>query len=88
MTNLTEEGMTMQAIEVTAHFDENGKVTPMRFTWRGSVYLVESVGRHWNLEETLHILVMVPGGRIFELVFVGKEARWYLGGVQPDRMAA
>jgi hypothetical protein len=80
--------MTMQAIEVTAHFDENGKIMPLRFTWKGSVYQIESVGRHWSSEDGQHILVMVPGGRIFELLFACHESRWYLGRVETARLVA
>lgn len=78
----------MQPIQVTAHFDEEGKIRPLRFTWRGSDYQVESTGRHWQASDGRHILVMVPGGRIFELVYIPTEGRWFLGGAQTDRMAA
>ena len=78
----------MEPIEVTARFDEHGKATPLRFTWKGSVYQVESTGRRWADSNGQHILVMVPGGRIFELSFVNAEGRWYLGRVEPDRMVA
>lgn len=78
----------MEAIEVTAHFDENGKATPLRFTWKGGVYLVESTGRRWTTEKGQHMLVMVPGGRVFELLFVCMESRWYIGRVEPARMVA
>ena len=78
----------MDPIEVTAHFDEHGKVTPLRFTWKGSAYQVESTGRRWSDANGQHILVMVPGGRIFALSFVNAEARWYLERVGPNRMVA
>lgn len=78
----------MQAIEVTAYFDENGKVMPISFTWNGSRYQIESVGRHWHTEEGQHILVMVPGGRIFELLFVCNESRWFLGRAETSHLVA
>ena len=78
----------MDAIEVTAHFDVNGKATPLRFTWKGSTYLIESIGRRWQAEHILHILVMVPEGRIFELLFDCTQARWYLGRAETERMVA
>jgi hypothetical protein len=78
----------MEPIEVTARFDEQGKITPVRFTWKGSVYLVESTGRRWQAEDGLHILVMVPGERVFELLFHAEETRWYLGRGGTNRMAA
>lgn len=78
----------MEPIEVTAHFDTQGKATPLRFTWQGSVYPIESVGRHWKAEDLLHILVMVPEGRIFELLFDCQASRWYLGRAETARMVA
>jgi hypothetical protein len=36
----------------------------------------------------MHILVMVPDGRIFELVFMPLQGRWFLASAQTDRMAA
>jgi hypothetical protein len=78
----------MEAIEVTAHFDEHGKATPLRFTWKGSVYQVESTGRRWTAEDGQHILVMALGGRIFELLFACAEGRWYVGRVETGRMVA
>jgi hypothetical protein len=73
----------MEPIEVTAHFDKNGKAAPLRFTWKKSTYLVESTGRQWQDERGQHFLVMVMGGRMFELLFVCEERRWYLGRVGP-----
>jgi hypothetical protein len=78
----------MQPVEVTARFDKEGKITPLRFNWKGSDYLVESTGRRWEAQDGRHTLVMVPGGRIFELIYTPMEGRWFLGGVQPERMSA
>lgn len=78
----------MEAIEVTAHFDNNGQVTPLHFIWKGSRYQIESVGRRWFAEDGQHILVMVPGDRIFELLFASKESRWYLGRADTARPVA
>lgn len=78
----------MEPLEVTAKFGEDGKITPLRFTWKGSDYLVESTGRQWEASDGKHILVMVPDGRIFELVYNPKEVRWLLGRVESGGMAA
>ncbi len=78
----------MEPIEVTVHFDQDGKITPLRFTWKGRDYPVESTGRRWQAADGQHILVMVPGGRIFELLFVPIAGCWYLGRLEPDRMVA
>lgn len=78
----------MESIEVTARFDEHGKITPLTFTWKGSVQRVESTGRRWEDEAGLHILVMVSSGRIYELTYKGGEGRWYIGQAGQARMFA
>lgn len=75
----------MESIEVTAHFDEHGSITPIHFTWKGGVYRVESTGRRWVDESGQHILVMVSSGHIYELTFNGEEGRWYIGQAGPKR---
>lgn len=76
----------MESLEVTAKFDEDGKITPLRFTWKGKDYLVETTGRHWEDSNGVHILVMVPGEHIFELVFDTAQVRWFLDRVAPGQM--
>jgi hypothetical protein len=83
----------METIEVTASFDTQGQITPLRFNWKGRGYLVESTGRRWTTADGQHILVMAtdgrtPGGRMFELLFVSAEGRWYLEQVGPERTVA
>ena len=77
----------MQAIEVTASFALDGKITPLRFCWRGTLFPVESTGRCWQEEDGSHILVMVASGQIFELLFSGPENRWYMVRSGPDHWA-
>jgi len=83
---------TIQPIEVTAHFNQDGKITPLRFRWRGSLYTVGSTGRRWQSADGWHILVMTAGGQMFELLFSGQDNHWYLarlgaGSLAPGRMA-
>jgi hypothetical protein len=78
----------MEPVEVTAHFDPQGKIIPLRFIWKGRSYLVESTGRRWNGVDGQHILTMTGGGEMFELVFSPGEVRWYLGQAAPTRTAA
>jgi hypothetical protein len=78
----------MERIGVTARFDEGGKVTPLNFTWQGRVYLVDSTGRRWQDEFGEHILTMVPGGRVFELIYHPGEGAWYLKPVGPGSTTA
>ncbi len=77
----------MEPIEVTARFNEAGTVTPLHFTWKGSAWRVESVGRRWTDESGQHILVMVSNGRIYELTFQAAEGRWFISKSSQDRMA-
>ncbi len=78
----------MEAIEVTARFDASGRVTPLSFSWQGSTYLVDSTGRRWQDENGQHILVMVPAGRVFELIYVPSRKRWYLGRTGESKSVA
>jgi hypothetical protein len=76
----------MEPIEVTARFSEDGTITPQHFSWNGGRYHVESAGRQWNDDDGQHMLVMVAGGQIYELIFNGSQGRWYITKVKPDRM--
>lgn len=69
---------TKSTIEVMARFDARGNVLPMQFTWQGSSYAVESIGRRWVNGDGEHILTLTPSGKTFELVYVRAEERWYL----------
>ena len=70
--------MSPEYIELTAHFDKQGTITPLHFTWKGGVYRLESIGRRWVDEAGQHILGMVTNGQIYELTFESGEGRWYI----------
>jgi PncC family amidohydrolase len=76
----------MDSIEVTVRFDAQGKATPLQFSWRGQDYRVESTGRRWEDENGQHLLVMIPGGRVFEILFSADNGRWYLRKTGENRM--
>jgi len=76
----------MEPVEVTARFDLDGKIIPLTFSWREKNYKVASVGRSWEDEAGRHILVMTPGDRIYQLVFIPAESLWYLHPLDSDRM--
>jgi hypothetical protein len=78
----------MDTIEVTAHFDSQGNASPISFTWQDVAYPVDSTGRRWRDETGQHILAMVPGGRVFELVFNSSDGCWYLKQVGSSRRMA
>lgn len=69
----------MEKIEVTARFNTEGQAFPIRFVWQAQTFLVESIGRRWEDAKSQHILVMAPGGRVFELVFVFSTRGWFMG---------
>jgi len=71
----------MVPIRVTAKFNPEGEINPENFSWQGIEYPVVSTGRHWHDEKGFHVLVMVPGDQIFELVFVPTELVWYMGSL-------
>jgi hypothetical protein len=77
----------MEPIEVTAHFNQQGAITPLHFTWKGGRYRVESTGRHWQDDNGQHMLVMVASGQIYQLTFKSGEGRWYIGQAGPNRVA-
>jgi hypothetical protein len=42
----------------------------------GISYMVESTGRRWQDGEGEHILVMIKGGKVFELVCASRGGMW------------
>lgn len=77
----------MKVIEVTAQFLTDGTIHISRFSWNGRDYQVESQGRQWQAENGRHVLVTVVGGRMFELLFMPVDGRWFMARSQPHRMA-
>ena len=75
--------MELDLVEVTARFDRDGKVIPLRFNWKGQDFPVEGAGRRWKAEDGLHILVMAAGERVFELLFDPAQLRWFIKPVGP-----
>jgi hypothetical protein len=68
--------MMMEDAEVSARWKHDGKFEPQQFSWQGRVYRVESVGRDWEDEAGVHVLCMISGGQVFELVFHLNPAGW------------
>ena len=66
----------MEPVEVTARFGKDGKIYPERFVWQGKSLRVEGVGRRWEQDGALHILVMAREGQVFELVFRPAAGKW------------
>lgn len=65
-------------ISVEARFDKDGKIHPKVFEWKGLHYTVESIGRQWEENGILHILVMAIDDKVFELSFNPSTLDWHL----------
>jgi hypothetical protein len=74
----------MEAVEVTARFDPQGEITPLNFIRDQKTIPVTGVGRRWNDSQGVHILVMVPGEQIFEMLFANAQNRWYVSRPGPE----
>jgi hypothetical protein len=68
----------MEPIEVTARFDPSGKIYPIGLRRGEQSHLITDVGRRWRDEGGLHILVMLDGGLVWELLFRLEDTCWYL----------
>jgi hypothetical protein len=79
--------MEIEPVQVTARWAPSGEFTPAHMTWQGKKYTFESIGRHWEDEGGWHILCMVAGGNVFELIFRLNPAGWWLRShsSRPDR---
>jgi PncC family amidohydrolase len=62
-------------VDVRARTNAQGQTLPVSVTLDGIGYMVESTGRRWQDAEGEHILVMIKGGKIFELV-CSTPGRW------------
>lgn len=78
----------MDLIEVTARFAKDGNIYPQRLNWQGVELPVESTGRHWQDQEGIHILVMVPRERVLELIYHTADSLWYLKQLPAGRHLA
>ncbi len=75
----------MDPIEVTARFEPKGKIVPLSFIWKRRIYRVDSIGRQWDANDGIHILVMTPGNRAHHLLYMVEKGIWYrvMGGDTP-----
>lgn len=79
--------MAVEPDEVSARWKHDGIFEPQQFSWKGHLYRVESTGRHWEDDEGFHILCMVGGSQVFELVFHLKPAGWIIRPPSGPKMA-
>jgi len=76
-----------QRVEVSVHKEFNGPWQPDRFIWQGDIYKILEIGRRWQDEDGEHILVMLLGGQVFELILATDQISWYLKPPTAPRMA-
>jgi PncC family amidohydrolase len=73
-------------VDVRVRYNAQGQVLPMSLTLDGIGYMMESTGRRWQDSEGEHILVMIKGGKAFELVCGTPGQMWTareVGGARP-----
>ncbi len=46
------------------------------FTWKGTRWAINSIGRSWSSSGERHYLVMVQGDRVFELAMSEETQMW------------
>jgi PncC family amidohydrolase len=63
-------------VEVRVRSNVQGQALPVSLALDGVSYYVESTGRRWQDGEGEHILVMIKGGKVFELVHASPGGTW------------
>lgn len=67
----------MEPIGLEAVFDDEGNVSVRRIESGGAWQPVEQ-GRQWVDDDGRHVLVMLEGRRVQELLLDRRDLRWYL----------
>jgi len=68
----------MHEIEVIARHNTHGKIIPVSFMWQERTHKIDSIGRSWNANDGLHILVMDQRNQVFHLILRLETEKWYL----------
>jgi nicotinamide-nucleotide amidase len=63
-------------VDVQDRRNAQGQVQPVSLALDGISYRIESIGRRWQDSEGEHILVMIKGGKVFELVHASPGGTW------------
>lgn len=64
-------------VEVRARYNSQGEALPVRLSLDSVGYQVEALGRRWKDAQGEHILVMLVGGKVLELIYDPGAGRWY-----------
>ena len=67
-----------QKVEVSARWLRSGEILPEKVYGPANTYTIESTGRSWEDADGIHILCMVPGGQLLELLFKLNPAGWFM----------
>lgn len=67
----------MEPIEVTACFRPDGDINIQSLQINSVHYPVISTGRSWSDAKGFHILAMIAGNQVLELLFKCHEMRWF-----------
>ena len=59
--------MKFRVITVEAVLASDGWPQPLTLRWQGETLTVTEIGRRWQADNGLHVLVRVTDGRVFEL---------------------
>lgn len=70
--------MTFEPVEAQARWVHDGGFEPTQFRWKGHMYRIESIGRNWEDDNGFHVMCMISGGQVFELIFRLKPAGWMI----------
>jgi hypothetical protein len=74
---------------VEARFNEEGRVTPIKFRWQGRDMRISDVGRRWTEphgpHQLRHYLVMTPAQDTFELCLDTGTLQWKITRVWERR---
>ena len=65
-------------LQVEQRVEPGSTPRPLAFIWQGTRWVVNSLGRTWDVDGEHHYLLMVQGDRVFELAYSDQEGGWRL----------
>ena len=68
----------MEKIETTTRFRRDGSLIPIEFIIEDKPIQILDVGRRWETDDGIHILVMDFMQQTYHLFFQIKDLSWYL----------
>jgi len=65
-------------LQVEQRVEPGSTPRPLAFIWQGTRWVVNSVGRTWDVNGEHHYLLMVQGDLVFELAYSDQAGSWRL----------